>query len=395
MPRELNPTGKDMLAWGMRAAMSPLGGARSLRPLELGRLNLRGRPILVSETRQLGDTLFCLPLLKSLRLSFPDSEITFLGANPYLELAASAQPDHLWGVEPGSLARPGELLRLARRLAAKKFQAALVLEFHARHSLLPWLAGIPWRLGLIPQLSRRQGDSRPRFTFLLNGLLPMEPARQHRVEDLLCLAPALGGRRLERRALLRPKAVWRSQALALLRQHGLDNGAPLVACNPGARLSSNRWPLERYLEVLLGLRRSGAKVILLSDAQAGPGLGQACQAAGFAPDLLLAGEPLPVVAALLQDCGLYLGTDSGALHLAAFSGAPCLALFGSTQACFTGPWGTGHRVISSPRPCPPESCDRERCARSLCLEAIEAAPVLAAARQMLGVRARDGQRLSA
>ena len=82
---------------------------------------------------------------------------------------------------------------------------------------------------------------------------------------------------------------------------------------------------------------------------------------------------------------LYLGNDSGLMHLAAAAGTRCLALFGPTRETKNAPWGPGHRVLTAALDCRP--CYRNKpvaCPRRLaCLIDISVEQVLAAALEML------------
>jgi ADP-heptose:LPS heptosyltransferase len=98
----------------------------------------------------------------------------------------------------------------------------------------------------------------------------------------------------------------------------------------------------------------------------------------------LVGETsLRQLCALSARARLFVGCDSGPMHVAAAQGTPVVALFGPADPRRTGPYGAGHRVVRVPPPCAP--CNRRTCnqPRHACMEDISVARVLAAARDVL------------
>jgi heptosyltransferase-2 len=114
---------------------------------------------------------------------------------------------------------------------------------------------------------------------------------------------------------------------------------PLVAIHPGSGGYSRarRWEPGRWAVVADELvRRYQAQIVLVGTPADGAADVQACMAA---PSLDLAGKTtLPQLAAVLARCDLFLGADSGVMHVAAAVGAPIVALFGPSNALAWGPW---------------------------------------------------------
>jgi ADP-heptose:LPS heptosyltransferase len=129
----------------------------------------------------------------------------------------------------------------------------------------------------------------------------------------------------------------RAQAAALL------GAGPLIALGPTANWAGKVWPAERFVALFQALAAQalpGARPVVL----AGPGAAEAAMAApvlAALPDAIdLCGRlTLPEAAAVLARCELFVGNDSGLMHLAAAAGAPTLGLFGPTPADEYGPAG--------------------------------------------------------
>ncbi len=131
----------------------------------------------------------------------------------------------------------------------------------------------------------------------------------------------------------------------------LPPGGPVVAMGPTANWSGKIWPAERFAALFQGLAAGplpGARLAVL----AGPGTAErelaAPLLAAIPAAIDLAGKlTLPQAAACLGRAALYVGNDSGLMHLAAASGTPTLGLFGPTSAVEYGPAGPRAAVAHS------------------------------------------------
>jgi heptosyltransferase-3 len=130
----------------------------------------------------------------------------------------------------------------------------------------------------------------------------------------------------------------RARALALL-----PPGAPVLALGPTANWRGKVWPAERFVALAFALLAgplAGARVAVL----AGPGVEERAMAAPVLAALpqaidLVGALSLPEAAACLARAALFVGNDSGLMHLAAAAGAPTLGLFGPTPAAEYAPAG--------------------------------------------------------
>ena len=118
---------------------------------------------------------------------------------------------------------------------------------------------------------------------------------------------------------------------------------PLIGLGPTANWSGKVWPPERFVALFLALREHslpGARAVVF----AGPGAAERAMAdpvLAALPDAIdLTGQlSLPEASACLARCALFVGNDSGLMHLAAAAGAPTLGLFGPTPAREYAPMG--------------------------------------------------------
>ncbi len=356
--------------------------------------------ILVVKLADLGDLLTATPALRALRLRFPAAEITAL-VTPHSAglLAENDAVDRVLTFpkaifdQPASLTAPRAALtalglgwQLAARLRAGRFDAVVLLHHlftrwgRLKYRALLAATGAPVRVGL--------GDAK----FLTGGAPDRGFGGHHEVDYWLETVAQLGAThpcpRLELH--LTPQEVEEGgRHLSGLRM----TGRPIVAIHPGSGAFSlaRRWPAERFAQVGDGLAAAGYAVAVV----AGPGeetLAGQISAAMRARATVLErlGDPR-ALAAVLRGCQLFVGNDSGVMHLAATVGVPCVAVFGLSNHRAWGPYPPDrHRVVRLELQCSPCFYRDDRlgtpqgCAARACLMELSAAPVLAAALELGG-----------
>ena len=135
----------------------------------------------------------------------------------------------------------------------------------------------------------------------------------------------------------------------------IPDGAPVLALGPTTSWPGKQWQLERFAALALRVTaRDGplpdARIAVFAApnerAAAAPLLARLPRARTI--DAVDVGDLLTVAAAL-QRCALYVGNDSGLMHLAAASGVPTLGLFGPSDDRHYAPWGAGNAVARTPQ----------------------------------------------
>jgi heptosyltransferase-2 len=327
----------------------------------------RGR--LVIAPNWIGDAVMSLPVLRALRRAAPDEPLTVL---------APRGPAAIYRAEgtAGDVRTVAGLLPDSFAVARRGFAEAWLLPNSFRSSLVPFLAGIPDRIGYAT-------DGR---ASLLTRRIPRPPADDHQLRDY---DPLLRSRGIEPdpgppRLAVPPEATRRADA-ALLRSMGAAD-APLVALAPGAAFSwTKRWPPDRFGRLARELReRSLAPAVAI-----GPGEEELARAVSDA-----AGVPIPVLgadldpvelAAVLARARVAVTNDSGPMHLAAAVGTPVVALFGPTDPGRTGPTGSPSVVLDRYVFCSP--CYRKECPYAHeCMTGITVRDVLAAVERLSAAR---------
>ncbi len=137
-------------------------------------------------------------------------------------------------------------------------------------------------------------------------------------------------------------AVWTAPADRTRADILLPPGSPFVGLGPTANWPDKMWPAERFVALAAGLagRMPGVRFAVFG----GPGLAERAAASRVVAELsgavdLVGLLTLPQAAACLARCVVFVGNDSGLMHLAAASGTPTLGLFGPTPASEYAPAG--------------------------------------------------------
>jgi ADP-heptose:LPS heptosyltransferase len=132
-----------------------------------------------------------------------------------------------------------------------------------------------------------------------------------------------------------------NNAQNFLYQKGIDmKNNPLIAVHAGSGSKAKNWPLENYVFLVQSIYQRCRGTVLVVEGPAERNLiDNMSEALDGSNCIALQSLALPLLAAVLSQCSLFIGNDSGNTHLAAALGVPVIALFGPTDPCVWGPRG--------------------------------------------------------
>lgn len=331
--------------------------------------------VLIVRLGAIGDVVNALVFAAALEEARPDVHLGWVVhplAAPLVEGHPCVERVHLWR-RGGGLK---ELARLVREIRAQRYDLAVDLQRIQKSAFVARLSGAPRVLGFDRARSKELS-----WLWTKERIPPRGPAR-HMVQHYLEFARHLGAGETEPRHLFPADAAAEAWADELVRALG---GEPVLV-NLGATKPANRWIPERFGALASALASDGVPVCFTG----GPGdravAALARAAAGAARVRDLVGQTsLRQLLALTRRARLFVGCDTGPMHIAAAVKTPVVVLFGPADPLRTGPWGQGHRIVRVPPPCAP--CNRKTCnqPRHACMEDITVAHVLAAAREQLAL----------
>ncbi|HNC23034.1 MAG TPA: glycosyltransferase family 9 protein [Opitutaceae bacterium] len=283
--------------------------------------------VVVRMPNWLGDVVMALPLLRALRVSRPDAEITLLAKAPFLPLLES------WGVADRleALPRPGlgYYLHFWRRRGAYP-DVWLLFTNSVRGDLEARLAGCPQRFGLI-----RPGKWRPLLSHRFRVPRDFDESHHHQLELWENFLRHFGLNAAPDRApVARPGSV--TTAIGLIA--GSEN-------NP-----AKRWPVAHWRALIEA--RPNDRFVLFGTANDRPITDAVAAGFGDRVENLAGRTSLPDYCARLQSCRALVTNDTGGMHLANALGVPLIALFGPTNPVRTGPVFSTPATILQPPGCP-------------------------------------------
>lgn len=262
-----------------------------------------------------------MPALQMFRAEYPDATITILTKPKLLSL---------WKMHPAidffqCLEKTSRLFPMIGKLRHEHFDRAYILPNSFRSALVPFLAGVPKRIGFSGQwrrwmltdlIARPEGHQQFEAMNIL-GVQGEPPAPQLRV----------------------PEESFQTLEEKLQNFPNLGNG--LITLLPGAaRGPSKRWPAEHFVMLAKRLHTElGVQIVLSGGPDDAAVCGEIAALAGNGAVSLAGQTTIPEWAALLKRSDCVVSNDSGGMHLATAVGTKVVAIFGMTDPAKTGPLG--------------------------------------------------------
>jgi lipopolysaccharide heptosyltransferase II len=351
--------------------------------------------ILLIRLRLIGDVVFTTPIPRAVKRAFPDAQISYLveeaaapvvAHNPFIDDLIIARRRHGWR-------RAADDAALAARLRRARFDVVVDLHGGPRSSWLTLASGAPQRIGY-----RVQGRS---WMYTRTVDRPRELRARHSVVnqwDVLSAIDGWPGGTADRTEdpvtmPLDPRAADRIDSR--LAQIGVAREHELIVAHVSAGNPFRRWPEPAFTQVLVDLAQASARRRIIvssgpSDREATRRIADAARAAlgEAAARILDFGEfDLAELRALIARSRLFIGGDTGPLHIAATTATPIVGLYGPTLPARSAPWRDPAIPTESLEvdglPCRP--CDQRVCAPGdfRCLTTLKPEDVISAAERAL------------
>ena len=336
------------------------------------------RRIAVIKLDHLGDVILSIPALANLKAHFPQAHIAIVVNSSSDPIARTiAQVDEVICYDARFFDKSGggkrfdlkNGIRFAREMRRREFD--LIVDL--RGSFAP----------LVFALTARSRYRIDRGTYLVHrkiGKIP--PISQHEAEISLDLFARAGisGRPVD--ISLKLEETDLDSANSLLNRGDLR--FPVVVIHPGAPASLKRWSAEKYAQ-LAGelLREYNARIVLVGRKEERQITDSIALAINHQATDLSGQTTLGQLCAVLRMADLFIGNDSGPMHIASACGTKVIGLFGPTSPQRFGPYGDKCIALRMESRCPP--CMREECKTPdyRCVDKISVDNVMEIVRQML------------
>ena len=338
--------------------------------------------ILIRATNWVGDAIMALPALRAVRSRFSHATIAIV-ARPYVADIYRNQGicDELIGYDvKGRHTGVRGRERLAQKLRAQNFDVALLLQNAFDAAWLAWRAGIPERIGY----------ARDARSLLLTKKIPapkrgeIPPHEQFYYLELIRRVGWINSLPNETLVTLTVSDQQRSNAEQILLSAGSRQNMPRIAIGAGASYGSAKcWPPDRFSDFVNRFRLHTDADVILFGTEAEQKVFDDIAAGIRGPSTSLVGKTsIADLPALLSRCQLFVGNDSGAMHVAAAVDLPVVAIFGPTDPYGTAPITPRCTVMQDKPYCSP--CFLRRCPIDhRCMTAVKSEAVEAAARAWL------------
>lgn len=292
---------------------------------------------------QVGDLLFSLPAIYNLRQKYPDAQITSIVRNGCDGLISRT------GLVDKILVRPRSTsdmyLRFVPKLRHERFD--LILLFSTSEEA--------WIVSQISNIRVKAGFNHCMRGFLLDIKAPWmsPPSTQNNLKLIKSLGcPVI---KTDYTGLIQPNEEDQLKADCLLKDYQLLDGYIVISPGTSTGREVKRWSDNKFAEAadLLYDKYKLKSVVV--------GLTGGDQITSQSQNVIdMTGKTsLPVLCSILKKAKLFIGVDSGVMHLAASMGTPVAALFGPTDESVTGPQGSGNKIIHAAidcRPCMKKDC---------------------------------------
>jgi ADP-heptose:LPS heptosyltransferase len=327
-----------------RVAIRVLSGLSSGRKLDLAEVELDSirSILLVKQHDQLGDFLLFTPVLPAVRRRFPDARIV-LCTRGYTKELVSGDPllDSIVVIE--ERLNDWDLKGLSSSLAQLLAGFDLAVIFNTiSHSFTS---------DLIPLLSRatyRLGPVEPYFPGLkanafYNLEVPVPRDRIHMSDRCLAIVEPLGAPVDDPRERMHVERIWDTEAARVLESWGTGSGELLFAVHPGGARDYTRWPTGKYAALGDELAKTvSAKVILIVGKN--ETWGEEVARRMVRHPIVCRITNLKLLAAILKRVSVYVGNDTGLLHVASAVGTQSVGIYGKTDPDVWKP--KGEHVVS-------------------------------------------------
>jgi len=308
--------------------------------------------VIVRGTNWVGDSVMTVPALRALRRVLPEAKIT-LAIRPGAK-GIFSEADFIDDVLVYNRKSAFSVVPQIREWRSRNFQLALLFQNAFEAALIPFMAGVPLRLGYATE---------SRQALLTHPLaVPEWRSSRHEVFYYLYLVTALeqmlfGSSKIsesEPDASIQISENRKAEARSLLRTHDIREEDSVVAICPGSINSrAKRWPVEAYAALADRLIESQRQVLLIGSQEEAEVSKDVMSRMRHRPIVLTGKTTLDQITAVLATVDLVVTNDTGPAHIGAALGRPTIVIFGPTNPLTTRPFSPEAEILRHPPECAP------------------------------------------
>lgn len=370
------------LPWTAYLVCEPLFSLLGFRPRNRGLLLPQAKRVLVVRLDEIGDVIMMSPFLRELRRNLPSAWITLV-VKPQIynlvELCPYVNDVLTYDGRANGYFSKMQLHWRALSLGfnnlwRKRFDLAILPRWDVDYyhgSFVAYFSGSRFRVGYSENVTEEKKYLNRGLDMLFTHVFK-NSKREHEVERNLDVIRALGGTIAEENL-----EIWISEkdkkfAKDLLSSNGVGQNDLLIAFGPGTPEPKRTWPVERFVELGVWLRNEYNAFIVVVGGKEDWETGKRIKSELGESVINSVGQTsLRQACALLAECQLYVGNDTGPKHMAAAAGLKIVEICGHPITGSTlhinspvrfGPWGVPHIVVQSKKAIAPcfDACIAKR-----------------------------------
>ena len=341
--------------------------------------NIRSVLVLMPD-KHMGNLIVSLPAIISLQKFFQNKKFRLVVDGSYRDIMEAALGTEKILFYPRKRIRSGSLIQRAgfflsflKQLRSCSADLAIDLEGRDLSATLTFLTGAPIRVGI---------STTDRSYLYTEKVTP--PAGRHRAYTYMELAAKVAGSNEMEPCRLKASEANKASLSNKLHNSGLDLQKPIVSIHPGAGKIYKQWTDEGFASVAGWLAARGFQVVFIGTGAEASQVRRISLLAHNSTYNLAGHLTLGELIALFGCSSLYIGNDSGPMHLAAASGAPVIGLFGHSDEKRWKPLSDNSLVLRGGKSC--SRCDGEDCKHEFaCIRSLSPDLVMDTVRQMLQI----------
>ena len=307
--------------------------------------------LVVRQHNHIGDMLCSLSLYAALKKKYPDSKITlvaaktsyeipFLEINPYLDRVITFDKQNF-----------GTLLKFFRKLRERKYQIGIVpstIKVSRTSHIINFLSGVKIRVG-VKSIDGIENKSQK----VLNVKSDFIWRSSHQLERNLDVVKQIGcdlteEEKMSLRFIFSDEEI--SDAKSFINENFPEKSKKIIGFHPGAGKKENMWPTKSFIELIRKIYEKSNNYVLLTsgwiDNVIISEVERELKIAGI-PYKILNNLPIKKLGSILSLIDLYITNDTGSMHIAGFSNAKMISLFGPTNPEEWAPAGENKYFIKS------------------------------------------------
>ncbi len=353
-------------------------------------VDLSGKRLLLVKQSSLGDVIHTLPLVHALKRKFSTVRIGWVVERGFAALldrdgaVDEVHPIHIpstsdpladrWAYGRAFAATVKTLYRLRRQFRQAPYDVVLDLHASLRSGFLALANPGGVRIGF--------ADAKEGNTWFQHRLVANASGCVHAIDKNLLFCALFDCEVAEEDFHLCSSPEDRDGVEQFLANSGIGTDERLIYVNPTARWQSKHWLVPRWGALCDRFLAAGLRPVFGGSRDDVSYIGEIAKAM-TRPAVVAAGRlSLTESVALMQRASVYVGLDTGPMHMAAMIGTPVVALFGPTHPERVGPYGVAHVVVRADGlDC--LCCRKRTCAELRCMHGIEMERVFAATMGLL------------